>query len=50
MKLKKSLARLIEWERVCRVATTGNARICEHLPKMAKVAKVAETIDARAGG
>jgi nitroimidazol reductase NimA-like FMN-containing flavoprotein (pyridoxamine 5'-phosphate oxidase superfamily) len=32
MKLKKSMARLIEWERVCRVATVGKAGVPHVVP------------------
>src|SRR5262245_26582157 len=32
MRLKKSLARLIEWERVCRVATVGARRVPHLVP------------------
>lgn len=32
MKLKKSMARLIEWERVCRVATVGEAGVPHVVP------------------
>ena len=32
MRLKKSLAKLVEWERVCRVATTGAAGVPHVVP------------------
>jgi len=32
MRLKKSIARFIEWERICRVATVGAARVPHVVP------------------
>ena len=32
MRLKKSIAKLVEWERVCRVGTVGAARVPHVVP------------------